>query len=229
MAVIRLNFIVEGQTEEAFVNTVLRGHLAPVGVMPSARCVETSRRRNIKYRGGIPGYAYARDDIIRWLKSDGNPDARFTTMFDLYALPDDFPGWADSAGQRDPYVRVAALENALASDIADWRFIPYLQLHEFEALLLSEPRQLGTQFAGCHDAISRLDSIVSHFGSPELVNDDPSNAPSKRIITEIPEYRGRKTSAGPITAEKIGLTTLRSRCPHFGQWLTELERLAENP
>ena len=111
MTAIRLNFIVEGQTEEAFVNTVLRDYLASFDVLSSVRCVETSRRRNIKHSGGIRSYAQVKRDIERWLRSDANAVARFTTMFDLYALPSDFPGYADAAGHSNPYDRIAALED----------------------------------------------------------------------------------------------------------------------
>ena len=68
--------------------------------------------------------------------------------------------------------------------------------------------------------------MVSRFTSPEHVNDNTDTAPSKRIIREIPEYQGRKASAGPIVAAKIGLSTLRSQCAHFAQWLDKLESLA---
>lgn len=222
---IRLNFIVEGQTEEAFVNTVLRNHLADFSVSSSARCVQTSRRRNLKHRGGITDYRRAKRDIEQWIRNDQNSDARFTTMFDLYALPADFPGYADASRHPDPYDRVKALEDALSTDIADRRFIPYLQLHEFEALLLSDPEQLGTQFPGRDDAIRRLASAASSFDSPELVNGGEQTAPSKRIVAEIPEYKGRKDSAGPIIAGQIGLPVLRSRCAHFAEWLSRLEVL----
>ena len=222
---IRLNFIVEGQTEEAFVNTIMKPHLESFSVWASARCVETSRRWNLKHSGGITDYARVKRDIQRWMRNDRNSDARFTTMFDLYALPADFPSYADASRHPDPYDRVKAVEDALIADIADRRFIPYLQLHEFEALLLSEPQQLGTQFPGRDGAISRLASAVSLFDSPELVDGGEQTAPSKRIIAEIPEYKGRKASAGPIIAGQIGLPALRSRCEHFAEWLSRLENL----
>lgn len=119
-----------------------------------------------------------------------------------------------------------ALEAALGHDISDWRFIPYIQLHEFEALILTDPRQLASQFDNCDEGIARLETMVSRFTSPEHVNDNTDTAPSKRIIREIPEYQGRKASAGPIVAAKIGLSTLRSQCAHFAQWLDKLESLA---
>ena len=48
----------------------------------------------------------------------------------------------------DPYRRVKILEDALRDDISDLRrrFIPYFQVHEFEALLLPDPQKLEAQF-----------------------------------------------------------------------------------
>lgn len=122
---VRLHFIVEGQTEETFVNRVLRPYLATLSIWAKVRCVLTSRRHGVKYRGGISGYAQAESDIRAWMIEDQNSDARFTTMFDLYRLPTDFPNYKDAARIPDPYRRVTALEEALGEDIADQRFTEY--------------------------------------------------------------------------------------------------------
>lgn len=223
---LRLNFIVEGQTEERFVNTVLRDHLAVQSIIAVAHCVTTRRdrrARHIKYRGGLTTYRHARDDIRKWLREDASGSARFTTMFDLYGLPTDFPRYADAAAESDPYARVKILETALSEDIGDRRFIPYIQLHEFEALLFSDVEKLNTQFPEYSAEIQRLTQTMTAFGSPELVNDGAATAPSRRIAAAIPEYAVRKASAGPIVAAKIGLPVLRSQCRHFREWL---ERIA---
>lgn len=222
---VRLNFIVEGQTEETFVNQTLKPHLSRFSIGVSARVVTTSKQRGVKYRGGLSTYLKARRDITLWTRQDKNSDVRFTTMFDLYGLPTDFPGYV-AAVQNDPIQRVEVLEDALTKDISDDRFIPYIQLHEFEALILSDPRELDSQFDNRADGIARLVSMASQFPSPEHINDSTDTAPSKRIIREIPEYEGRKASAGPIVTAKIGLPTLRSKCLHFAGWLDKLESLA---
>ena len=227
MTGIRLHFIVEGQTEETFVNQVLKPHLGDHYVWADARCVLTSRRGGVKHRGGFRNYAQPQRDIVSWLREDQNADARFTTAFDLYRLPSDFPGYGDAQAADDPYEKVRILEAALRDDIGDWRFIPYLQLHEFEALLLSEPDQLAPHFTDGEARIRNLVDMAGQIGNPELINDGPDTAPSKRIIAEIPEYKGMKSSAGPIVAEKIGLTNLRTRCRHFGEWVSQLEDLAQ--
>lgn len=224
---VRLNIIVEGQTEETFVNQTLKPHLSRFSVGVSARIVTTRKERGAKYRGGLSTYFKAKRDITLWTKQDRNTDVRFTTMFDLYGLPTDFPGYNTTPAKDDPYQRVEALEDALGKDISDRRFIPYIQLHEFEALILSDPHELDSQFDNCADGIARLVTMASRFPSPEHINDSSNTAPSKRIIREIPEYEGRKASAGPIVIERIGLSTLRSKCPHFAGWLGKLESLGE--
>lgn len=133
---------------------------------------------------------------------------------------------ADSRGIRDPYERVLFLEKALAQDIEDPRLIPYIQLHEFEALILSEPARLLSEFPMRHDAVNALEGILREHGSnAELVNDGQETAPSKRIMRVIPEYEGSKASAGPLVASAIGLDGLRHRCRHFAHWLKQLENL----
>lgn len=102
----------------------------------------------------------------------------------------------------------------------------YIHLHEFEALLLSDARQFEWQFIEDDRAIMRLVELASQIDSPELIDDGEAPAPSKRIIQEVPEYGYRKATAGPVIAGKIGLQTMRDRCPHFAEWVARLEALA---
>jgi hypothetical protein len=78
---VRLHFIVEGQTEETFVNRVIIPHLASCSVWGDVRCVMTGRKRSTIHRGGLVSYARARKDILLWMKEDQNRDVAFTTMF----------------------------------------------------------------------------------------------------------------------------------------------------
>ena len=74
----------------------------------------------------------ARNDICRWLNDEPQADTRFTTMFDLYRIPEDFPEYRNTKTATDPYEKVRVLESALGSDLSDSRLLPYIQLHEFE-------------------------------------------------------------------------------------------------
>lgn len=221
---IRLHITAEGQTEQRFAKMVLAPHLCPFQITVDARCVLTSRnkRQGKEYRGGLVSYAKAKEDIQRWLKEDNHPECRFTTMFDLYALPQDFPGYGEAQKLSDAYQKVAMLEARLKEDIGDERFLPYIQLHEFEALILADPQQLDWEYLEHDAAIAGLISMVGDE-NPELINNSPETAPSKRILAAIPEYD--KATAGPAVAEKIGIPTLREKCSHFREWLTTLEQL----
>jgi len=224
----RLHLVVEGQTEETYVNRVLKTHLANLGVWADARSVETGRLRGIIGRGGLCEYRKLRDDLVRWMKQDDHPGVFFTTMIDLYGLStfkDRFPGWQEAQQIRDPYQKVAALEAAWFRDVGHYRFIPYLQLHEFEALLLASPNHLQVEFVSHEPEIRELEVMAADFASPELIDEGQETCPSKRIIARLPQYEGLKASAGPIVAEKIGLEVLRSKCRHFSEWVSRLEKL----
>ncbi len=225
---IRLHVTAEGKTERIFVKQVLAPHLAQYDIVADARSVLTGRDRRAsrEYRGGIGSYKKAREDILTWLKQDNHRDCRFTTMFDLYALPNDFPGYLE-AREKDPYERVRVIERSIKQDIMNaldiqHEVIPYIQLHEFEALILADPQQLRWEYLEHDHPIGNLISMVGDE-NPELIDDGPTTAPSKRIIAEIPEYD--KATAGVAVAEKIGMDTLRQKCRHFDEWITRLEQL----
>lgn len=224
---VRLHIIAEGQTEERFVKNTLADHLGLFQISTDVRAVMTSRdkRRGRVYRGGLISYLKARGDIQSWMKEDRQPEARFTTMFDFYALPSDFPGYERIKGISDSYQKIELLERALKEDINDYRFVPYIQLHEFEALVLADPAKLENEYFEHETAIKTLqDALKQAGGNPELINDHPETSPSKRILQCIPEYD--KVSVGADLAGINGLGFLKENCCHFGSWVASLERLS---
>ncbi len=114
----RLHITAEGQTEERYVNGVLVPHLGNAHqVVADVRAVKTGRKRGRDYRGGLLVYETAKLDILAWMKDEAkNHDVWFTTMFDLYALPSDFPGQAQARLEANPYEKVRVLEDALKQD-----------------------------------------------------------------------------------------------------------------
>jgi hypothetical protein len=222
----RLHITAEGQTEESFVNDTLKPHLASYGVYADVRRVLTGKKHGKLYRGGMTNYAKAKNDIVRWLKEErGNGDVAFSTMFDLYALPEDFPGFAEAKRLNNPYQKVAAIEEAFARDIDDYRFIPYIQLHEFEALLFVNPQLFEIEYFDTPEAIDELQKITEKFANPELIDQGPETAPSKRIIKVLPDYENNKPAVGSMIAHEIGIDELRKACAHFNEWLAKLEQL----
>lgn len=230
----RLLVHVEGQTEETFVNELLRPHLLSLGYSSvSARLLGNARLR--ERRGGIKAWTSVKDDICRHLISDKGCIA--TTMVDYYALPATgvkaWPG-RELANTQQHMLKAQVVQDAMAQDINDTltapihqeRFVPFVVMHEFEALLFSDCSAfarginrpaLGPAFQKIRDA----------FPTPESINDSPMTAPSKRVEALIPGYE--KPFLGVLAALEIGLQHMRLECPHFSNWLGKLEAIGQNP
>ncbi|QEH32532.1 hypothetical protein OJF2_10090 [Aquisphaera giovannonii] len=223
----RLYLFAEGQTEQTFADTILVPHLAHFGVyLRRSVLIATGRRHGRVHRGGGRMYLPMKNDILRFLRQERGQDVFFTTMIDLYAIHADMPGLAAAEPLRhDPHRRVREIERSFANDIGDPRFIPYIQLHEFEAFLFAGVESFGYFYDGAEKAIGNLKAIADAHASPEQIDDGPQTAPSKRIIENLPGYEGAKPTVGPQVAELIGLATIRAKCPHFDGWVSRLEAL----
>jgi hypothetical protein len=149
-------------------------------------------------------------------------------MLDLYAFPKDDQSPYSQAIQQlsNPHDKIKALETAIRENINHPNFIPYVQLHEFEAFIMVDPDRLITMYPESKYAIDKLKREIGTT-QPEEINDSPHTAPSKRIIKHLPDYQGQKAQVGPLVAEDIGLTKLRSKCKHFNDWITNLESIAK--
>lgn len=225
----RLLIHVEGQTEEGFVNEVLRSHLISKGYHSvEARIVGNARLR--QRRGGIRSWPSVRKDVMNHLREDQGCIA--TTMVDYYALPQTgpgaWPGRKEAAGLNTVSKKALAVQTALNQDLTSemggafdaQRFVPFVVMHEFEGLLFSD-------CAGFSRAIGRSDletqfrRIRDFFTTPEDINDSPDTAPSKRVTGLVPGYE--KPLLGVLAVLEIGLSRIRKECPHFDDWLRELE------
>ena len=147
----RLLVHVEGQTEETFVNEALAPHLYRFGMTRvGARLIGNARQRS--RRGGIKPWSAARNDIVAHLREDQECIA--TTMVDYYGMPKAgsraWPGRSQAAGLAFPR-KAKRIEDGLSADIQqtmgsgfdDRRFIPYVMMHEFEAMLFSDCERFG--------------------------------------------------------------------------------------
>lgn len=222
----RLYLFAEGQTEQTFAGAVLKPHLANLGLYIYPVLIAHCRKKHITHRGGGRKYLPMRNDILRFMKQERAADVFFTTMIDLYGLHSDFPGVEEAERLRaDPHLRVKSLEHAWLEDIGDQRFVPFIQLHEYEAWLFTDISQLEFFYRNANARIARLKAIADSVVTPELIDDGLQTAPSKRIIAEFPDYKGAKRTVGPQVAELIGLNEIRAKCPHFNGWLSTLEGL----
>lgn len=215
----RIYLLVEGQTEEAFVNELLVAHYARMDLYLMPIIVSTSQG----FRGGITSYTKVRPQIKRLCKQDAN--AYVSTLFDLYALPNDFPGKGDAAFPltSSGAKKAEFLEQKLRNDVARKNFIPNLLVHEFEALLFTQIEAFA-QWTDDDRVLTPLREVRAQI-APEDINNSMHTAPSKRILKAMPGYQ--KTFHGPLIACDIGLDPIRAACPHFNQWLKTIEALAQ--
>ncbi|HLN01983.1 MAG TPA: DUF4276 family protein [Bryobacteraceae bacterium] len=224
----RLLIHVEGQTEEDFVNEMLRAYLVANGYYSvGARIVGNARLR--QRRGGIRPWSSVRTDIINHLKEDA--DCIATTMVDYYGLPqhgaEAWPGRANAANvtfvRKAECVEQALLEDVVA-EIGEYpqRFVPFIVMHEFEGLLFSDCGAFSRAI-GRPELEAAFTQIRDDFGSPEEINDSADTAPCKRIEALVPGYE--KPLYGTLAALEIGLVGIRAQCPHFDAWLRQLEAL----
>lgn len=218
--------IVEGQTESTFVNHVLAAHF---GLLGASIWPIGPGKTGKSY--GIKGWESARHDIVNSLKGG----KYCTTMFDFYAMPGDWPGRAEAAklpwDQRGTHVEANMMADITKRMGQSWNpklFIPYVQVHEFEALAFSDTgvlAEVASSSSGTADVAlkPRFDAVLEHATNPEAINDHHDTCPSRRITTLAPGYR--KALHGPIVVKRIGLDRLRERCAHFNQWIAKLEQL----
>jgi hypothetical protein len=154
-------------------------------------------------------------------------------MVDYYGLPQTGAGkWPgrEVAGRLPFPQRAIAVQDALHADLCEAmgsgfdssRFVPFVMMHEFEAMLFSDCARFGRAI-GRVDLAARFQLIRDEFGSPEEIDDSPTNAPSKRVEALMPGYQ--KPLMGTLAAESIGLAAIRAACPNFRSWLERLEAL----
>jgi hypothetical protein len=223
---IRVYIVTEGQTESNFVNTVLCPYFLGRGItlIPCTLVTNNDRKAGRQYKGGISHYSKAKNDILKCLAYRKKRDAVYvSTIFDFYRPPKDFPGFNDAQRINDPYSKTAFLEKSLQDDIDKngTAFLPYLSLHEFEALLFSNIDVVKKHFFEID--ITPLISTKSECPNPELINDGEQTSPAKRILQCIPGYA--KPVDGVEIIQKIGLDVLRKECKHFDEWIQRLEAL----
>ena len=130
--------------------------------------------------------------LHKLLKQHDRPGVWFSSMIDLYALPKTFPGWDESRKQADPYARIKWLEDAMEKDIGNRRFIPYIQLHEFEALLFADPASLAYFYPDQPKALAALQAVADSHACPELIN---------ATTTRQPPHRNGSSQRSPLTRE----------------------------
>jgi hypothetical protein len=224
MSNVEVMIVVEGQTEQTFVKEVLAPEMAYKGIFLHPALIGKPG-----HKGGDIRFKRATGDIGRFLKQRSN--IYISTMFDYFRLELEWPGnteFPDNFSATEKAVRIEAatveeIKGLFPDHNVQERFIPYIEMHEFEALLFSDAPILSSRI-GVDQA--KIEDILDECGDPEEINDGPDTAPSKRLIRLHKGYR--KVAMGKTISEAIGIQAIREKCQHFDTWLTTLEQLVES-
>mgnify|MGYP000983954799 CR=1 FL=1 len=222
----RVVVVCEGETEEEFVRDVLAPSFYGIGLNLEPQMIETSPGN----RGGGLNYDRVKPHLRNVLRQSSAPVV--TTLFDLYKLDKRFPGFEQSKGVPDLGQRLNLLQCEFHADVVaeagcqPYRFIPYIQPYEFEALLFSDVQTLISVETGWSQALKKLLPVREAAISPEHINDRPETKPSAHLerVLIAPKYRKRRH--GPVAAQKIGISKIESECAFFAQWLQQIRELA---
>lgn len=211
----RLVIIAEGDAEKGFVYSILRPYFISKGIYNSIQCYSL---------GGVSRYADVKKHIINTIYEN---DVVVSTMLDFYRLPSSFPQKSESEVLSTHLQQVDYLENRLLDDINRSQghsfdnFIPYIQLHEFEALVFSSISGIDAFYEPSEYNRKEMLQVISTYPNPEDINDKPDTAPSVRLKRIIPGYN--KYVNGIAILQQQGMPTLLDKCPHFRDWILKLE------
>lgn len=216
--------IVEGKTEQVFVESVLAPYLALKRIYITATQVSKPGEK-----GGDVRFVKVERDLGNHLKQRTNTFV--TTMVDYYGVKE-WPG-LESLGKSLTPTQIAAHLNQATQDKVNTlfpnqrpaeRFIPFMLIHEFEALLFSDSETLASEL---NIDEQRIMTVLEECGEPEAINNSPQTAPSKRLDKWSRYGKFAKTTTGIAIASSIGIPKIREKCPLFNAWLDTLESLVE--
>ena len=214
----RLYIIVEGQTEEEFVKTMILPYMQQFGIYEvTPILIRTSRIG----RGGFVNYQHLKNDAKRLLRSV-KQDFIVSMFVDFFRCPE-IPFKERWETKESHLEKVEEMEKCIADDINDKRFIPYIQLHEFEALLFSSNKGFEAFFTDKQN--DEIKKIIDCFDNPEDINSSPESAPSKRILAIKDDYD--KVLEGNLIALEVGFQNILEKCPRFKAWISKLIELCK--
>ncbi len=210
-------FVCEGHSEEEFVNRILRPYFLSREIYEVRPILMSTSKGHV---GGDIKYDRLKFNLDRLLHRPS--DVLVTTFIDFFRLRPDFPGYDEAQRLRDKNERVAFLEQALGEAINHQRFIPYIQMHEFEGLLFTATNGFETLPGIPHRNLRELVDMVFEKENPEELNDGENTAPSKRLARLIPGFDKNKPLYGGLIAQENNIESILARCTRFQAWIETL-------
>ncbi|SLM31790.1 conserved hypothetical protein [Desulfamplus magnetovallimortis] len=188
---IEIMIIAEGHTEKRFIDEILTPYMAAKNIFIRGQLVGKPG-----HKGGDIRFSRVEKDIAIHLKQRKDT---FVSMFvDYYGIKKDWPGLNEARQCTSPKTIADAMNRATKKEVlskfadhgADDRFIPFIAVHEFEALLFSDINILASQLKV---DLSTFEKILEECGEPENINNSPNSAPSIRLKRIFNPYK-KKTN-----------------------------------
>jgi len=216
----RIIIICEGQTEQVFCEKILSPYFISHGYHIQAPTIKHNK-------GGIVKWDILKKQIETHLLTE--KEAYVSTLIDYYGLysKHSFPQWDVAEKTPDKNQRMGIIEEAMKTDVDAayrHRFIPYIQLHEFEGLLFNDINIFHQQIPKSDlIGLEELKKTFYDYDNPEMINNNQQTSPSHRLERIIAGYN--KVVYGDILAEAIGLNRIKEKSPRFNDWINILEQL----
>lgn len=206
---INIGVVCEGQTETDFMKQLNKKYfnkinisLKPVGI--------NDEQKNI---GG--NISIAR--VVDFLHKHSNMHPMLTTFIDFYRLK--------NKGNK----KVSELEEEIKNEFhKDNKYrnkilIPYIQIHETEALWFSDINAIIQVKNANKKQQEDLSKIIEKYKNPEDINDSYETAPSKRLENIFGNYS--KVIDGKEISNKISINIFIEKCPRFSKWVNKITNL----
>ncbi|MBK8038483.1 MAG: DUF4276 family protein [Verrucomicrobiaceae bacterium] len=225
----RLVIYCEGQTEEMIVERVLRNHLVNYGIKVERPILAATSFDPYGQRGGFVNWDAIEFDLMQEFASDPDPNLRFTTLLDAYAMPKKVLQLAGFTAPVTTVTDIEAVEQAIEGVFTEPRFKAYLQRHELEALLLADMDALERVFHRHKPGLQQLRSDIAAFANAEDINHGPTTHPAARLAAAVAGYEDLKASNAYFVLAEADLDAARAKCPRFDAWLTHWETWGMQP
>lgn len=219
----RINILVEGVSEQEFVRRIL----APWFLKEQILVLGIPLRKG----GGGKGFSnfeHFKNNVKPLLHEKDEPI--ISTFVDLYRFPvqsgDPTEEQALKACSALPTAeaKIEGFEQLLTDAVEKIKptanFVPYVQMHEFEALIFSNAAVLDIE----DERIAQKMMEVSAAIEPEEINTTENGHPAKRLELIFEQYK-RKYNKGADAVdylELIGIEVIMEKCPRFRNWLERL-------
>ncbi|MEZ4773017.1 MAG: DUF4276 family protein [Bacteroidia bacterium] len=227
----RIYVIVEGLSEMEFVKRVMEPYFTAKRIIISGIPMKKS--------GGGSGFSnldHFKNNVTPLLFESDQPV--ITTMIDLYKFP------VQSGNPHEERLlkhydkvsnineKLAGLEKVLSAVVDKIKpypeFLPYIQKHEFEALLFSDPDVFNIEDP---NIVSDIAAILIDNPNPEDINTTFDGHPARRLETIFAKHKKKYVKGADAVdfAEIAGIEKIMEKCPRFKTWILDLVSMAISP